>query len=373
MTHIPSMKTGSLPEFLNSTEGQRSAYFLNEYLDPNATLRRRRLLDLITNYKKIRRKAGRRYWKGHQVTARRLAVLEIVSQTLMVTEDLAAFCLACSGDLEDIPSNVIGYKHPAINSFYQTAWAPRYVSDLFLFPNAREISSDEGLIEKINVIQNQNVEAFIFSFGKIVEYRRFFGRLHNKNKHGNTLLFRVPLAHAPADIEPEDLELVFILDSKEKPFDDFGVCIVGKHTVTRSTMLMYRTQDMLVTLIHRYIDYLRYQASYPPLFVFGENPLARDDWIKYRDQIRNLLPSPLQIPSHGPKCDLSVEELYKWLHTTDWSSKWFRRKAWEYKEGAKILKPGATFDMPRLGVLWKRVQRLIAESMKRAFRRIRSL
>ena len=32
MTHIPSMKTGSLPEFLNSKEGQRSAYFLNEYL-----------------------------------------------------------------------------------------------------------------------------------------------------------------------------------------------------------------------------------------------------------------------------------------------------------------------------------------------------
>lgn len=373
MTHIPSMKTGSLPEFLNSKEGQRSAYFLNEYLDPNATMRRRRLLDLITNYKKIRRKAERRYWKGHQVTARRLAVIEIVSQTLMVTEDLAAFCLAFSGDLEDIPSKVIGYKHPAINSFYQTAWTSQYVSDLFLFPNAREISLDEGLIKKINIIQNQNVEAFIFSLGKIAEYRRFFGRLYNKNKHGNTLLFRMLLAQASADIDPEDLELVFILDSKENPFDDLGACIVGQNTVQRSATLMSRTQDMLVTLIHRYKDYLRYQGNYPPLFVFGESPLAQDDWIQYRDQIKNLLPSPLKIPSHELKCDLSVEELYKWLHSTDWSSKWFSQKDWEYKEDAKTPKPGVTLERPGLGVLCKRVQRLIAESMKRAFRRIRSL
>ena len=208
----------------------------------------------------------------------------------------------------------------AINDFYKRTLTPQYVSDLFLFPNANSITSDNELIRKIDTIQNQSVEAFIFSFSKIAEYRHFFNRLYNKNKHGNAVLFGMGLAHAPPDIDPEDLELVFVLDSEENPFDDLGACIVGQNTVQRSATLLSRTQDMLVTLIHRYKDYLRYQGNYPPLFVFGESPLAKDDWIQYRDQIKNLLPSPLKIPSDMGKCDLSVEELYKWLHSTDWSS-----------------------------------------------------
>lgn len=334
------MNKGNIKEFLESKEGQESLYFIEEYLYLNAELRRRRLGGLFINYENSVKHLNSGLEKGQRgmaAVAKRLFVIEMISQTLMSIEDLGAFCLAVENDWKNIPSKIIGYSTSEINEFYRREWKSEYLSELLLFPKAEDITSDDDLIKKIDIIQNQNVEGFKFVFNKIVEYRRFFSRLYSKSKHGNPLLLRFG-GSLPRGIDPEDSEIVIVLDSKDKPFEDVGVCIIGKNTVEKSVIMMRAVSDTLVTLIHQYRDYLRFQGKYPPCFIFGENPLTKNEWISYKKQIEALSPKPLDITHQMPGMNTDVSELYGWLHSEDWKSKWFKQKEWEFQEGSKIYK-----------------------------------
>lgn len=152
-------------------------------------------------------------------------------------------------------------------------------------------------------------------------------------------MFPWKLKSATSGVDSEMGEIVFFLDSESQPFDNLGACLVGKPTIERSATIMSRVTDILLTLIHRYKDYLKYQGNYPPLFIFGENPLNKKEWIQYREQIKNLLPQPLKSGSHQLFLKASVAELYEWLHSSDWTSKWFTQKDWEYEEGSKTPRP----------------------------------
>ncbi len=357
MARKPFIEATSIQDFLDSKKGRQAIYFLNEYLILNAEIRRRRLQGLRINYENVakeqvpnkwlkllvkslrRRKEVPKNWKGLKVIARRLFAVEIVSQTLMSIEDLGAFCLAFGELLEETPSRIIRYENPDIANFYRTDWTPQYISDLFLFDDPHIVTSKQPLIEKINAIQSHNAEALAFSFRKITEYRIHFGRLYNKNKHGNPILYRFGLESVSPNLNVEDIvDTIFVLDSAQHPFDDVAACVVGRKTIEKSALIMTRVSDVLVTLIHRYLDYIKLQGNYPPVFVFGENPLTREEWTKYKQEIEGLLPTPLPLLSKVTMPNLSAADLFQWLESQDWDSKWFRQKDWEYAEGSKTMK-----------------------------------
>ena len=208
-----------------------------------------------------------------------------------------------------------------------------------LFPGLDDFANDKELLNMIRIIQTQNTESLKFYFQKILEYRNFYGKLHNKNKHGNTIIYDSFCSKEPNEIDKEDTEVVLILDSVDNPFDLVKGCIVGKNTINKSYLLLRKVTDILVTLIDRRNDYFIYESNYPPRYVFGENPLSEKDWNDYISKINSLLPIPRNISISIPTMDCNVSDQERWLHAKDWNSKWFSQKKWEYKAGSKKIKP----------------------------------
>ena len=101
---------------------------------------------------------------------------------------------------------------------------------------------------------------------------------------------------------------------------------------------MRRATDILATLIVRRLDYLKYNGLYPPTFIFGENPLEREEWRKYKKKIESLLPEPTKISCHLDITGVDVRKQEEWLHSGEWESKWFKQKDWEFEEESKVKK-----------------------------------
>ncbi|OIP27557.1 MAG: hypothetical protein AUK39_02440 [Dehalococcoidia bacterium CG2_30_46_19] len=331
--------------FILSKEGKEAIYFLYNYLETNVHLRRKRQLGLLYNYRTAA-KIPDSALSGNQLTdkllAKRTFCIEIIAQTIMSLEDLAAYCLAFEKPLEDLPKNIVGYTDTKIGRFWGRSFSNDYFSDLLLLPVPSEITDDKKLITKIETIQNQNIEAFNFHFKKFVEYRNLFNRFYNKNKHGNPLFFRFTAAQYQKldNIDKEDLDLVLYYAShKTSTSLRAEAIILGRNTIEKSIEIMRHATDILFTLIIRRLDYLKYNGRYPPTFIFGENPLEREEWRKYKKKIESLLPEPTKISGHldiTGVVDVSKQE--EWLHSGEWESKWFKQKGWEFEEKSKVKK-----------------------------------
>lgn len=339
----PQMKAKDTYDFIFSKEGKKALYFLNNYLRTNAELRRKRQLGLWINYEsvdKILNFVLKEEDLGDKLLAKRNFCIEIIAQTMMSLEDLAAFCLAFEKPLEDLLRYVIGYQNKDINHFYQKNFDNNYFSYLLLLPSHSEITDNKELIRKIEIIQNQNIEAFNFHFRKFVEYRDIFGRFYNKNKHGNSLFLNfAPIQQEKLEgVHEEDLDVVIYYDSEKNSDIRIGGIILGRNTIEKSMEIMRHASDILVTLIHRRLDYLKYDGNYPPVFIFGENPLEREDWRDYKKKIECLLPLPTPISFNLDASEVDVKKQYEWLHSEDWGSKWFKQKDWEFEEESKVRK-----------------------------------
>lgn len=339
----PRMNAGDIHNFIFSKEGKEAVYFLHNYLQSNAELRRKRQLGLLTNYQNVEKTLGSALSEDElrdKLLAKRTFCIEIIAQTMMSLEDLAAYCSAFEKSLEDLPKNIVGYKSNEINNFYQRIFSNNYFSDLLLLPNPSEISDDKELIRRIEIIQKQNIEAFNFHFKKFVEYRNLFNKFYNKNKHGNPLFlnFAAVQQEKPKGIDEEDLDVVvyYVPDKTPAKLRAEGI-ILGRNTIEKSIEVMRHASDILVTLIHRRLDYLKYDGNYPPTFIFGENPLEREEWRDYKKKIESLLPIPTQI-SYNLGADVDVSKQHEWLHSNEWESKWFKQKDWEFEEGSKVKK-----------------------------------
>lgn len=340
----PQIKVKDTYDFIFSAQGRETQYFLYYYLQSNAELRRKRQLGLRINYENLDKTPDSDLSEDEvrdKVLAKRTFSIEIIAQTMMTLEDLAAFCLAFEKPLEELPLNVVGYNNSDINRFYQKDFNSDYFSDLLLLSDPLDITGDKELIEKIDVIQNQNIEAFDFHFKKFVKYRRLFERLYSKNKHGNPLFLNFSsVEQVKLDgIDKEDLDVVIYYDS-DRGSQDLRVegIILGRNTIDKSMGIMRHASDILVTLIHRRLDYLKYDENYPPLFVFGENPLEKEMWGDYMKKIKGLLPVPTETSINLDVAEVDVREQSDWLHSSDWESKWFKEKEWEFEEGSKVKK-----------------------------------
>jgi|GEM_PF-4272173 len=342
--NTPQIKVKDTYDFIFSTQGKEAIYFLYNYLQSNAELRRKRQLGLRINYENLDKTPNFSPLEDEireKVLAKRNFCIEIIAQTMMTLEDLAAFCLAFEKPLEDLPLNVVGYNNRDITHFYQKVFNSDYFSKLLLLPDPSKITGDIELIKKIEVIQNQNIEAFNFHFKKFVEYRGLFGRLYTKNKHGNPLFLNFSSVEqgGPRGINKEDLDVVFYYDLDRGSQDiRVGGIILGENTIDKSIEIMRYASDILVTLIHRRLDYLRYSGNYPTLFVFGENPLEKGEWRDYMKKIKCLLPIPTEPNTRSGVIEVSVREQSEWLHSSDWKSKWFKQKDWEFEERSKVRK-----------------------------------
>ncbi len=345
--NLSQMNASDTHGFIFSKEGKEAIYFLHNYLQANAELRRKRQLGLLHNYRTVA-KISDSALSGNELRVNRLLskrtfCIEIIAQTMMSLEDLAVYCLAFEKPLEDLPKNIVRYTFTELNCFYRRSFSNDYFFDLLLLAAPSEIIDDKKLIRKIEIIQNQNIEALNFHFTKFVEYRNLFNRFYNKNKHGNPLFFNFTLTavehEKPYEIDEEDLNVVIYYDSDKTStgLRADGI-ILGRNTIEKSIEIMRHASDILVTLIYRRLDYLKYDGHYPPTFIFGENPLEREEWREYKKKIESLLPEPTEISYHLDIPGVDVSKQHEWLHSGDWASKWFKQKDWEFEEGSKEKK-----------------------------------
>ncbi|GAH62704.1 unnamed protein product, partial [marine sediment metagenome] len=242
--NLSQMNARDTHGFISSKEGKEAIYFLYSYLQSNAELRRKRQLGLLQNYKTVA-KISDSALSGNKLLAKKTFCIEIIAQTMMSLEDLAAYCLAFKKPLKDLPKNIVRYTPTENYRFYRGSFSNDYFFDLLLLPVPSKITDDKKLIRKIEIIQNQNIEAFNFHFRKFAEYRNLFNRFYNKNKHGNPLFlnFTAVQHEQPDKIDEEDLDLVIYYDSGKTSTDlrADGI-ILGRNTIEKSIEIMRHAQ-----------------------------------------------------------------------------------------------------------------------------------
>jgi len=327
-------------EFFDSTEGNETVAFMNEFIIFNHMARAdysRVIRELIHEIRKEKSAFERLFAeKGKRIVMKRLFEIEVISSALMSSEELGAFCISFEDFLEDLPKILVGYGTSRINEFYRDVVNvdDEYFKDLWIFPDPNSIMEIEdyerGLIK---AIQSQNVEFTRNLFHEVAKFRQFYGRLYNKYKHSFPLFLRwgqPKYVSTGLKGDEECLELAVVFDDPHHPLRNPKMFIVGQHAVKRATTLQVYMSHFLEMLLRRRLNWARFEGKrLPPTVVYGRNPLEKQDWEIYQATVKSLLPTPVRNwPIQAKLSPISgdVTELHEWIHEDIWKDHWFKAK-----------------------------------------------